>query len=167
MKAGGLIVMALAAVLAAPAPGADPDMLSALRACKAMTDATARLACFDRLTAQYDTAAPMAQSAVPRPPASVAQAAPPAFGGEDLKRDDDTPRPEESMTASVAKASFNAIGHFTIVLDNGQIWRQLDADTSKARFRDADSVKITKGFLDSYSLVIEGRWGIYKVKRIK
>lgn len=175
MRQSGMMVVALAAFLAAPA-SAD-DAVSGLRACRALTDQTARLACFDRLAAQYDVPTPVTQAAPPAAPSAapgVAQSAPqpaakavPEFGGERLARPDDTPRPEESMTAVVAKASLNAIGHFTIALDNGQIWRQLDSDTANARFRGSDRVKITKGFLDSYSLAIEGQWGTYKVKRIK
>lgn len=156
-----------AVVLIALAPAAfGQDATAGLRACRAQTDAMARLACFDALVTRLDAPAmtPMANA-----PASMANTSPAGFGGENLARDDAAPRPQESISAGVAKVSFNAIKHFTVVLDNGQVWRQADSDTAVARFSDdkPNVVKISKGFMDVYSLAIEGAWGTYKVKRIK
>lgn len=163
MRRFGLAAIVLIGL--APASFAQ-DVMSELKACRARTDATARLACFDAVMSRLDAAHAPATTAS-APPAR--QAAPPDFGGENLARDEDTPRPQESLSAGVAKVSFNAIRHFTVVLDNGQVWRQADSDTAVARFSDdkPNVVKISKGFMDSYSLAIEGSWGTYKVKRIK
>jgi hypothetical protein len=210
---------ALAAVLlAVPAvQAASGDATTeALKACRAVSDNTARLACFDRLTAGLDAQAPVAATtpaAVAAPQAAaaapvvaqqasaapVAQAAPPRqgtswydpgawfgsdtskparpmagnpanFGGENLAAvEDKEPLPLDRITVPVAKVSFNAIGHFIVTLENGQVWRQIDADTAVARFHKdkKETVTIKRGFMDAYSLSIDGQWGNYMVKRIK
>jgi len=191
---------ALAAVLfalpAAQAASGDA-MTEALKACRAVSGNTARLACFDRLTAGLDAQAPVAATspaavasraaATPEQQTSVydpgslsgKDAAKPArpmvgnpadFGGENLAAvADKGPVPLDRITAPVAMVSFNAIGHFTVTLENGQVWRQLDADTRVARFNKdkKETVTIKRGFMDAYSLSIDGRWGNYMVKRIK
>ncbi len=170
-----VLIVAVALLVAASAQAAPgQELLIGLRACRAQPDEKARLACFDALADRADggqstSAASAPPASAPAPVAATSSkvaSAPPGFGGENLHAVD-TPRPQESMTAAVAKVSFNAIDHFTVVLDNGQIWRQLDADTRTARFKPNATVKITKGFLDAYSLAIEGAWGTYMVKRIK
>lgn len=163
-----LLVVVLAGLSAAQAaPG--QEVMIGLKACRAQTDATARLACFDALVSKLDAPAVAFVPTSPPPPAQTVSATPPAFGGENLVHATGAPRPDETMSAGVAKFSFNAIKHFTVMLDNGQVWRQADSDTAVARFSDSkpNVVKISKGFMDAYSLVIEGGWGTYKVKRIK
>jgi hypothetical protein len=193
------------AVSAAQAASGD-TVTSALKACRAEMDATARLACFDRLVAGLDAEIPVASTApatvaVPQAPAApVAQATPPKketswynptdwfgsdapkparpmagnpadFGGENLARraDDTTPAPLDHITAPVTKVTFNAINKFTVTLANGQVWRQGESDTGRARFKNdgKETVTITRGFLDAYSLKIDDKWGTYQVKRIK
>lgn len=167
MRHSGLIAATVVLIGFAPAaPG--QELMSGLRACRAQTDAAARLACFDALVSRLDTPVtlPAASPPVANPTASVPAA---GFGGENLARAEDAPQPQESISAGVAKVSFSAIKHFTVVLDNGQVWRQADSDTAVAHFSDdkPNVVKISKGFMDAYSLAIEGAWGTYKVKRIK
>jgi hypothetical protein len=117
-----------------------------LRACGAQKEDHARLACFDAALARLETVKT-------------------DFGGENLRAAEKAE--PVFQQAQIVKVSFNAIKHFTITLDNGQVWRQLDSDTAVARFRGHEPVKISQGFLDSYSLSVEGVWGSYKVKRIK
>lgn len=160
MRTSGLIVAGIVlAGLAHAAPG--QELINGLKACRARTNAAARLACFDALVSQLDTPA-IAPPKVTNVPA-------PGFGGENLARAKAAPPPEESISAGVAKVSFNAIKYFTVVLDNGQVWRQSESNTVVAHFSDSkpNVVKISKGFLDTYNLTIEGAWGTYKVKRIK
>jgi len=186
---------ALAAVLFAlpAAQAASGDAMTvALKACRAVSDNTARLACFDRLTAGLDAQAPVAARAAAPAAAPKQQttgydagslsgkdAAKPArpmvgnpadFGGENLPAvADKGPVQLDHVTAPVANVSFNAFGHFTVTLENGQVWRQLDADTRVARFHKdkKETVTIKRGFLDAYSLSIDGQWGNFMVKRIK
>jgi hypothetical protein len=144
----------LVAVLVAMTPAAHADVWSDLGVCRSLGDAE-RLACFDRVLARHD-AAPAAKS-----PASE-------FGAERLPgAAEEARQTRESIQAKVTKVTFNAIKHFTIALDNGQIWRQLASDTALAELKGSETVNITRGFLNSYSLSIEGVWGTYRVKRIK
>jgi hypothetical protein len=143
----------LAAVAAFAAAGHAGDVWPDLKACRSLGDAE-RLACFDRALARHDAAA----SATAKPNAD--------FGSERLQKDDAAASPE-TMTAKVAQVRWNMFKHFSVTLDNGQVWRQLDSDTAVARLDPAATVKITRGFLDSYSLSVEGEWGVFKVKRIK
>ena len=61
-------------------------------------------------------------------------------------------------------------GKALFVLENGQVWRQIDSDQTVVldpeRGR-AMKVKIESGFLDSYNLTIDGRNILVKVNRIK
>jgi hypothetical protein len=204
----------LFAACAVQATAAD-TATSALKACRAVSDDTARLDCFDKLVAGLDADTAAAPAAVPAsvtvPAAPVAAPAPatpvaaqqapakpetswynpsgwlgsdapkparpmvgnPAdFGGGSLAKsaaEDPGPVPLDHITVPVAKVGKNAIGRFIVTLENGQIWRQIDADTGVAHFhRDrTDTVTITRGFLEAYSLKIEGLSGTYQVKRIK
>ena len=93
--------------------------------------------------------------ALPPPPVSPG-AAPPA-------------RPLDSITAMVTDYAFNPYGRFTVFLDNGQIWRQIDGDTDQAHFskREKDQVTIERALIGSYNLSIAGHAHVFKVKRIK
>jgi hypothetical protein len=64
---------------------------------------------------------------------------------------------------------FNALGTFTVTLENGQVWRQVDGDTDHAHWKKPASsyvVTIARGFLKSYSFQVRGLPGLYKVLRI-
>ena len=79
------------------------------------------------------------------------------------------PQPLDHIAAKVANASYNYFRRFTVTLDNGQVWRQNESDTKVARFdgNGTERVTISRGFLNGFSLVIEGQYGTYQVKRIK
>ena len=93
------------------------------------------------------------------------------FGAEAVRQPANpaAPQPLQEITAHVTSANMNAFGRFTVVLDNGQIWRQLDSDTGTARFgkTGGDTVTISRGMLGSYNLVVDGRAKLYKVKRVQ
>lgn len=79
------------------------------------------------------------------------------------------PEPLDRITAKVTGYSFAANGRFTVTLDNGQMWKQLDGDTGTPHFdkNGGDSVTISRGFLGSYNLVVEGHNAMFKVRRIE
>jgi hypothetical protein len=161
------IILVAAALVAASAPPASADDLwSVLQPCRSLADGE-RLACFDRVLAAHD-AAPAAPASVAKPAAPAPVASTADFGAERLKPAEDAPpKPEEFLVGKVTSFGLNAFKHFTVTLDNGQIWRQLDSDTPVARLRLNSTVKIVRGFLDSYTLTIEDTYGSFKVKRIK
>jgi hypothetical protein len=86
----------------------------------------------------------------------------------------------QATTGAIAKAafplssrmtsySFDRYGMFTVVLANGQSWRQLSGDTSAAHWTKPApgyTVQITRGALRSFNLKVKGISTEYKVERI-
>jgi hypothetical protein len=71
-------------------------------------------------------------------------------------------------TRHVASYRFDRNGYFTVVLENGEVWRQLDGDTSLAHwFKKPGNyiVTITAGALGSFNLRVKGEPGSFKVHR--
>lgn len=96
------------------------------------------------------------------------------FGAESIHNQQvastaEEPKGLDEMRAGVTKVEFGPSGRFTVTLDNGQVWRQIEADSGHARFakKGGDRVTISHGMLGSYNLVIEGRAMLFKVKRLK
>jgi len=96
---------------------------------------------------------------------------PAQFGAEDVPKNE--PPPEtlpvklDKITAKVTSVAYNAPGRFTVELDNGQVWRQVPGDSASAAFNPAsgDTVTISRGFMGSYNLVVEGNQAMFKVRR--
>jgi hypothetical protein len=73
------------------------------------------------------------------------------------------------VSSRMASYSFNRYGLFTVVLANGQTWRQLSGDTSAAHWTKPApnyTVQITRGALRSFNLKIKGISTEFKVERI-
>jgi len=114
--------------------------------------------------AQQIAAAPIAPPT--SPPAAATRR---DFGADSMPFNKDAPKAVDQMTAKVKSVAFNYFHRFTVTLQNGQVWRQEDSDTNVASF-DADRtdlVTIKRGFLDSFHLSIDGKWGSFAVRRIK
>jgi hypothetical protein len=183
-----LILMSPVAANAGP----NEDLVAGMAKCAAVTDNSARLACYDAL-------APQVKAAQAQPPAPAVdnrawydpsrifgtspsqQTRPEQFGGENLapppppppKAGEAPPPPEPeaiaSITAKVTDFAFNPFGRFVVFLDNGQIWQQIEGDTDQAHFRKngGDTVTISRGMLGSYNLRVNDTGLAFKVRRIK
>lgn len=176
----GALACALAALLlgtGAVASGATAPVPDSLRACMKQQDVLKRLSCYDGEMAKLVAQAPAAAPAVPAPAAPVAAApaagaaAAPSLGSEQLYKSDAAiaaAASESRLTARIAELRTVGAGDALITLDNGQVWRQKEAE---AYFPLAvgDTVRIEKGALGSYRLsrVEEGwkRW--MRVARVK
>jgi len=166
--------------------------------CANIADATQRLACFDAaVTAAREArkAAIVAADATP-PDAerretggfsvfgvqlfgseTVVAANPSEFGRERLEREEaevakqEAPAPlDEVLFAKPVDITYDALGRFMVVLDNGQIWRQIEGDSTTSRFkRNAaeNEIRIERGSLGSYNLFINDLNRSVKVRRIK
>jgi len=151
---------------------AATDISAAVRACRAETDDTRRLACYDRVTdgaraaaptaaATPKSAAPVAAAAAPSAPAAAPVAAAASaednFGrerqvaAEEQKRQQDAARSLGELEASVTGIETRMDGLMTFTLDNGQVWRQNTPD-SKFHLKEGDRVKIQPGSLKSFIL---------------
>ncbi|MEO0832319.1 MAG: hypothetical protein AAFY13_03375 [Pseudomonadota bacterium] len=167
-----------------------PATLSDFVACKPITDPAQRLACLDSALGRTVATGPVsansggvsslvtaggpdeamaeAQTTISAPPRSFAPAAENNFGlsAEQVLQ---KKRPD-SQTAQTVSISRTKSGKYVIVLENGQIWRQLKADTNRLFVRDdgAGAVAvIKKRSLGSHALSLEGSKRSIKVKRIK
>ena len=178
-----LLLILAAALIAGPAwADASRDALAEMAKCADVTDAAERLKCFD-------AAIPRARSALATP-APAAVAAPQAatksgfldwFGfarpdkpatKEDFGKPPPEPGPGEvtEITAGVIEFARTARGKALFVLDNGQVWRQIDSDGTAVLDPSPGRpmrVTIGRGALGSYNLEIEGRNGLIKVNRLK
>jgi len=74
------------------------------------------------------------------------------------------------ITSTVIEFALTPRGKALFVLENGQVWRQLDADDTRVLPPDPGrpmKVTIEIGFMESYNLLIEGRNALIKVRRLK
>ena len=157
------------------------DALKEISKCSEIASGVERLKCFD-------AAVPMTQTVLnaPEPASQGPQAA--ADGGgvmgwfgfsRPVRKTEDFGRPPTpvasehditSISASVTEFAKNAYGRGLFVLDNGQIWKQIDGDNTEVEdFREGEKPKVTieTGSFGGYSLTIVGRTGIIKVRRVK
>ncbi len=167
---GIVLAMAMPA-WAQDAPGAADR---AFTQCGAITDPAARLAC-------YDSAQPSRQPSAGGPASKPGASHYPEFGGAAPppanpaptrafgSKGPDAPVRSNNLVAGVASYSLSPSGRFTIVLDNGQIWRQVDSDDGVAQFKKQghNIVAISKGFLWSYDLKLNAMSAVFKVTRVK
>lgn len=142
--------------LCAHAQGADAP--SELAKCTGVANPAERLRC-------YDAAADRLGFGLPRPPREPVTK-PEDFGKPPAAR----PSEVKEIAATVVEFARTPRGRAIFVLDNGQTWRQLDADSVDVRDPQPGApmrVSIETGAFGSYNLAIEGRAGSIKVRRVK
>jgi hypothetical protein len=93
----------------------------------------------------------------------------PALGSSPIHRTASGAHRDGKLVAAVARYNLSPRGRFTLVLENGEIWQQLDSDDGAAQFkqRGRNVVQISKGFWGSYDLRLNGANIVFKVTRIK
>ncbi len=171
-----ILVPVLASAFAGGPAHADAtrDVLEEIARCADVADSAERLKC-------YDAAAPRAKSALaaPVPEAKeksllgwfgLSRPPKPAQKAEEFGKPAPEPQHLNEITATVVEFAKTARGKALFILDNGQIWRQLDADATELPYPPAGTkpkVTIETGWLGSYNLTIEGRNGLIKVFRMK
>jgi hypothetical protein len=159
MKKRLFLVLLLASI---PALADD----AALLRCRAIRDATARLACYDALpvTAGESKVAPAPRAAEPRAaePRAPQPQAPAQFGLE-----------QRANPAELASIESHIPGNFegwypnaVFTLANGQIWQISDGST-RHLYRTNPKVKIRRGSFGSFFLEIEGDNNSPRVRRLQ
>jgi len=186
---GCALLLALLPVLAA----ADP-LPASVRACAAESDATKRLACFDREVARFPaTTASQTATTVPAaagPGAAVASgtagvsgsagaatavtAATPAIASnpKPAEKSQDafgfSPEHNQPKTPSRLTAHVVSVAYagkaMVVHLDNGQVWKEVPQGTLTTRLKTDDTVTIDKGVLGAYWLRGPAA-GLIKVER--
>lgn len=184
----GLAVLCIAPALA---ESGDEAVANAL-ACQAVRGTKARLHCFEAALAALKDAYPSAVAlAAERADAARAAAdeqakqefgllrrddAPSsndyekdAFGANDLLAEDDE-EDVKSVEAVLVEIGKNNIGKLFVILDNGQVWRQVSGDKSSPYIpRNAEGlpVVIKKGVMGSYFIKVGKARDAFKAERIK
>ena len=146
-----LLILAGSPALAATEPLAD-----GLRRCAREVDREQRLVCFDALVKslpkveadQFGMTAAIAQQR--EPAAAAAHPAEPAV-----------------LPATIAALQEGLGGVWIFTLDNGQVWRQLEGDTTVLPRTESATVRISRGALGSYDLNVVGRNASYRVMRLQ
>src|SRR5262245_35952761 len=165
-RAAGALTAALTGiVLILPLQaGAEDDALTtAVKACAAIRKNAERLACYDNRV--YPVASGSTAVAAPMPSAEE------VFGAESSATpatEDAQPTPEREelskITAHVTAMSRLPRGELQIELDNGQVWRQVDAH--ELLLHNGDSVTISRGALGTFRMTTStGR--VTKVDRVR
>ncbi len=158
-----------------------------LRVCRDLADDDARLICYDAALDRSRQSGYSRPAAAAEKPASEAPAEPASAPGtvaasgaavnlsqEDLfgKTGDEVGRtveeatgskPIDSLSATVTKLQQYSYDKVLITLDNGQLWRQVDA--SNLRLRSGDAVVIERAALGSFMLKKPGSKRSMRVSR--
>jgi hypothetical protein len=168
-----LLALPVCSVAQTPSPGTT---LSQLLACRRIAADAARLTCFDRTSARLAHSPPSPAAQRPKAPnAAMTEALNPqrTFGlshATIVQREaaaagvhvEQTP----NITARIVRMGQDPAGRAILALDNGQVWEQLVADGTNLYTKPGDSVRISRGWLDSYWLETPSHHGC-KVTRLR
>jgi hypothetical protein len=154
MKAFVLLFLASGAALADD---------GAMRACRTVTDTSARLACYDRIDL----------AAAPAPTAS-AQPAPPALSLQQSFGLPPAPMTVQAPVQKIDSIESTIVGNFEgwgpttrFKLANGQVWRVVDGSEAVLTRTSNQKVRITRNFLGTLFMQVEGSNSSPKVKRVE
>jgi hypothetical protein len=150
---------------------ATGDASAEIARCAGIADSAARLRCFDA-AAPRANGAPAAQPAKEAPDREgFGSPPPPVTRVEDFGK---PPPPPEitQITATVIELARTLRGRSIFILDNGQVWRQIDGDDTNVQDPQPGKtmkVAIEMGvwLLGNYNLTIEGQNALIRVRRVK
>jgi hypothetical protein len=129
---------------------AHAEDLPAARACAAVTDPTARLACFDS-----------AFAVKPLPPAAQ-------FGDNAHLQQQRAPKTEvpKSLDLTITRVQPVGQGLFRLTLDNGQVWQTKESDWA-LQFKTSDVITISRLPLGGYLISPLGEGRTVSAKRLQ
>ena len=81
-----------------------------------------------------------------------------------------TLRGPDAISARMASYEFNKNHLFTVTLDNGQVWQQIEGDDLLANWSRSPrnySVVITRGLFGSYNFRVLKNGGLFRVRRVR
>lgn len=149
------------------APPPRPAQIQQLYDCRDITDAAARLACFDREVGELQTADTQREiSFADRE--TIKKTRRGLFGfdlpGLGLFGGDDDEEAIKSVETSVASASNTSDGGYRITMADGSVWVQIDNKRMPLAPRPGQKISIKSAALGTYFLSLEGRPSI-RVRR--
>ncbi len=165
-----LVVLAFAIATPTNAQEAAPagsSAISNLSTCRTMSVASERLSCFDRTALELETALRSGELlVVDRTQATAARRQ--AFGSTSAPADVLLPpRAEDRIDAietTLTRATQAGDGRWTFVLADGNTWTQVDTDRVRINNRTGETVRVRRGAMGSYLLVV-GHSGAVRVRR--
>lgn len=177
-------VIRAAALLALPllghsAAAGTSELESTLERCASAPSSDARIVCLEQALAAahgVDAGAPAPETppaAVPEPtePRPSAPAAPAALGAEQIAARDRARRADdpERMRAQITDHTIVGYRTLQVQLDNGQIWRQLSADTQRLRLPAEGelTVEIWASRYGGYQMRLEELRRTIRVERVR
>jgi len=137
-----------------------------LQRCRALTDAAARLACYDAIPLGAATAAPTAAPIAPARAASAPVTPPPQTPAQFGMEQKTQPAKLDAIESSVV-GRVDGWGPGTrFELANGQVWVVSDDSSAFANLNNPKA-RISRGMFGAFFLELEGTNRAPKVKRIK
>lgn len=184
-----IVLAGVVVVCGAGVAGATParDAMTAVAKCTEIAGIEERLQCFDaaaagvrNVLAEADRQAEAARKkeeenggvlswfgfSTDGPPVTKAE----DFGMAPPSSRPDAPKEITEISAQVTEVAKTPLGKSIFILDNGQIWRQLDSDQTEVTRRPSSGpmqVRIEAAVMGSFSLYIEGSKRMVKVRRLK
>lgn len=150
---------------------------SSLTKCASIADASERLHCFDELTQQNgDVSDQQPIEPIPIEPINVTDSEPSTsstsveeFGAEQLKSRSDQSRDAEEtrITAIVTHVSKGVRGNLYFHLENGQVWRQIEARYVPYPRNQRFNIELTQGMMGDYRVRVEGNGRMIRVRRVE
>ncbi len=166
-RLAGLAILAAAPATALAAQPAQPDVIAALKACRAITGETERLACYDR-AAESVTKAQESGEVIIIDRQAARAARKQAFGLDlsalsILDRKEDKAETEQ-IEAVIKTARTDAEGRLVMTLEDGAVWRQIDGMALGKPPKTGSNVSIRKASMGSYFMKVENQPAI-RVRR--
>ena len=148
---------------------ADNDLTDELKACAAIIDASARIACYDALADQPHAPVPGAVPAEAAPAVAEVSAAvappPDELGAGSIRSKDGTRAEDAPVTARVIRCARDASKDSVFYLEGGQVWKQTSG--KKLAYETCDfNIAISKDVF-GYKMQVEGESRKIRISRIR
>ncbi len=146
----------LLALLPLPAEAQDDPYAG----CAAITDDAERLACFDATYAE--------QSVVIAERVEVEEARrEEVFGFREEDAAIEREEEEARLTVTVAEVLQGSRRDQVLLMENGQLWREIDGSTLRNRVREGWTGTVSRHWSGAYEIRFEGRSGYLRVARMR
>ncbi|WP_271079308.1 hypothetical protein [Aurantiacibacter sp. MUD61] len=152
-----LTATAFMALFALPATAQDNPYAG----CAAISDDAERLACFDRTYAEQVVVIAEREEAEEERREEVF-----GFREEDavLEREEAA---EATLTVTVQEILQGSRRDQVLLMDNGQLWREIDGSTLRNRVREGWTGTVSRHWSGAYEIRFEGRSGYLRVARVR
>lgn len=158
-----VVILATSPAVSVAAQTADgqvarPELLSRLVACRSVSESAARLSCYDETTAALDAAEQQGEVVVvAREQISAARRQLFGFSVPALPalfESANQPDQVDAIETTLTRASQNREGRWVFTLADGSVWQQIDVNSVNFRNRGNPAVRVRRGALGSFLLVV-------------